>query len=62
MSKRRITPEEINHVITLARSGMHSRAIARASTVSTQGIHGICQRAGVKLKHGKRGPIRKEAK
>lgn len=60
MSKRRISREEITEVLALARAGVHGREIARRTTVSTQGVTGICARHGVKLSHGKRGPIRRE--
>jgi transposase-like protein len=56
MSKRIIPDEEIRQVLTLARSGMHLRAIERATGVSTKGITGICDRAGVRLVKAKRGP------
>ncbi len=57
MSKRNISNEEISHVLRLARNGSHLREIARLSGVSTTGVMGICARAGVRLRPGKRGPI-----
>jgi transposase-like protein len=56
MSKRIIPIEEKRQVLMLARSGMHLRAIKRATGVSTNGIMGICDRAGVRLVKAKRGP------
>lgn len=58
MSKRIIPPSEVKHVLSLAREGHHLRAIERQTGVSTNGITGICDRAGVKLKQGKRGPVK----
>jgi hypothetical protein len=58
MPKRRISTEEVSHVLRLARQGNHLREIARLSGVSTSGVTGICARAGVYLKKVKPGPLK----
>jgi hypothetical protein len=58
MAKRRISDEEIRHVIQLSRSGLYLREVARLTGVSTTGVTGICARAGIRINHGKRGPLR----
>ena len=58
MSKRIITRDEISHVLRLARSGVYLREIERRTGISTNGITGICDRAGARLTKAKPGPQR----
>lgn len=57
MAKRRISTDEVRHVLQLARDGKYLREIARLTGVSTTGVTGICARAGQRIKAGKRGPL-----
>lgn len=59
MAKRRISEQEVSDVLRMARQGMHLRCIARFSGVSTTGVTGICDRAGLRLVKAKRGPAKK---